>query len=79
MTDHHRSHESLTWGPHMHACWLYHWLQPSQSTSTISSGHRSTIARARTACPTTLASAACKWALPTQTALADTRTHVHET
>jgi hypothetical protein len=76
MTEHHRSHECLMWGPHMHACCLHHRLWPPQSTSTISSSNRSLEHRhmhACTASPTTIADVARTRALPPQPPLATTR------
>jgi hypothetical protein len=63
MKEHRSPHESSTWDPHMDACHLHHQLRTLQSTSTISSGHRTPEYRhrARTSCPSTLTFAAYTW------------------
>jgi hypothetical protein len=77
MTEHPRPHDSSMWGPHMHACRLYHRLRLPQSTSTISSDHRTPehrLPHARTISPITIATVACTHALPPQHASATTST-----
>jgi hypothetical protein len=67
------------WGPHMHARRLHHRIRPPQSTSTISSGHRTLEHRHPPACTASLITAietvAWTHALPPQHACVVTRTH----